>query len=355
MSSGTTIPGLVISAAHPALATLPTAQREAAAAAITAAFPGASLEELTLLHGGLSGTLVCRIQVDTHAYVLRAIVQRSPLNDPARQFASMQAAASVGVAPPVLHANVEAGVCITAYVPPPPGQSDHMGDRDTVQLGELLRRLHQGPSFPPFLDAFELIEGGVGQLEQHGVTLPRLARAVMEQHQRVRRVLAPHLTSAPCHNDLNPGNVLSDGERLWLIDWDGACMGDPLFDVAGLLHWFGMDDERKARFLAAYSEGTPSAHLQAKLLLMEQVSWCFYMLVFLLISLGPDGVGALDAVPVETLPTFREALAEIKRGTLALRDVHERRRLSLIMAKQSLAEMAQPAFQAAMARLGESG
>ena len=76
MSSDTTIPGLVISADHPALATLPAAQREAAAAAITAAFPGASLDALTFLHGGLSGTLVCRIQVGTHAYVLRAIVQR---------------------------------------------------------------------------------------------------------------------------------------------------------------------------------------------------------------------------------------------------------------------------------------
>src|SRR4029077_6153318 len=36
----------------------------------------------------------------------------------------------------------------------------------------------------------------------------------------------------PCHNDLLPANFIHDGERVWLVDWEYAGMGDPAFDHA---------------------------------------------------------------------------------------------------------------------------
>ncbi len=36
------------------------------------------------------------------------------------------------------------------------------------------------------------------------------------------------------HNDLLPGNILDDGNRLWLIDWEYAGFNTPLFDLGGL-------------------------------------------------------------------------------------------------------------------------
>lgn len=36
------------------------------------------------------------------------------------------------------------------------------------------------------------------------------------------------------HNDLLPGNLLDDGNRLWLIDWEYAGFNTPLFDLGGL-------------------------------------------------------------------------------------------------------------------------
>jgi thiamine kinase-like enzyme len=36
------------------------------------------------------------------------------------------------------------------------------------------------------------------------------------------------------HNDLLPGNVMDDGRRLWLIDWEYAGFGTAMFDLANL-------------------------------------------------------------------------------------------------------------------------
>jgi thiamine kinase-like enzyme len=37
------------------------------------------------------------------------------------------------------------------------------------------------------------------------------------------------------HNDSIPSNILFDGDRLWLIDWESAYRNDPLVDVAIVL------------------------------------------------------------------------------------------------------------------------
>lgn len=51
--------------------------------------------------------------------------------------------------------------------------------------------------------------------------------------------LAPSLAGEPrgfAHNDIHGGNILDDGARLWLIDWEYAGRGMPLMDVASLVN-----------------------------------------------------------------------------------------------------------------------
>jgi Ser/Thr protein kinase RdoA (MazF antagonist) len=38
-----------------------------------------------------------------------------------------------------------------------------------------------------------------------------------------------------CHFDFHPGNVITDGKQLTIIDWPGACRADPLADVAATI------------------------------------------------------------------------------------------------------------------------
>lgn len=58
------------------------------------------------------------------------------------------------------------------------------------------------------------------------------------------------------HNDLLAGNLIDDGTRLWLIDWDYAAESSPLFDLANLATNNGIEGESEEALLEAYFEGT---------------------------------------------------------------------------------------------------
>jgi aminoglycoside phosphotransferase (APT) family kinase protein len=55
---------------------------------------------------------------------------------------------------------------------------------------------------------------------------------------RIRAALAgADPCRAPVHRDLHPRQMIADGGRIWLVDWDLAAPGDPALDVANMLVW----------------------------------------------------------------------------------------------------------------------
>ncbi len=47
-----------------------------------------------------------------------------------------------------------------------------------------------------------------------------------------------------CHGDVNHNNwLITEDEKLYLIDWDGAVIADPALDLAMLLYWYVPDEE----------------------------------------------------------------------------------------------------------------
>ena len=61
------------------------------------------------------------------------------------------------------------------------------------------------------------------------------------------------------HNDLLAANILDDGTRLWLVDWEYAGFNSPLFDLAGLASNNGLNPEQEAEMLERYFEAPPGA------------------------------------------------------------------------------------------------
>ncbi len=63
------------------------------------------------------------------------------------------------------------------------------------------------------------------------------------------------------HNDLLPANIIDDGNRLWLIDWEFAGYGTPLFDLGNLASNAHLDEPAWHDLLTAYSARPPAGDL----------------------------------------------------------------------------------------------
>ena len=56
----------------------------------------------------------------------------------------------------------------------------------------------------------------------------------------------------PCHNDLLSANFIVDGDRLWIVDWEYAGMGDPFFDLGNFAVNHELDADGEQTLLDAY-------------------------------------------------------------------------------------------------------
>lgn len=62
----------------------------------------------------------------------------------------------------------------------------------------------------------------------------------------------PEHRPLPCHNDLLTANFLHDGERIMIVDWEYAGMGDRFFDLGNFAVNNELGDADEERLLEAY-------------------------------------------------------------------------------------------------------
>lgn len=184
-----------------------------------------------------------------------------------------RAAAEAGFAPEVRH--IGPGVMVTRFL-----GARTFGPEDVraaiVPIAGLLRRFHQvlprhvsGPAvfFWPFhviRDYARTLAAGGSRMSEHLPHLVALAEGLEAAQVPLPIVFA--------HNDLLPANLLDDGERLWLIDFEYAGFSTPLFDLAGLSSNAGFDSGETETLLAAYFGAPPDAALTRAMAAMQVAS-----------------------------------------------------------------------------------
>ncbi|MES2123479.1 MAG: phosphotransferase [Gemmatimonadota bacterium] len=332
---------------------VPEPSREAVRRGLAEVFGPEARGSLTPLTGGRSGAVTLRAVSGEKSAVVRVVVNPLPFNDPVRQFAMMATAAEDGVAPPVYFADPAAGVVISAFIESQPvGQAFRSDPGTFAALGAMLRRLHDGPPGPEFLDVFSCIEGARAVIESAGQKLPPLVERYLSRFAEVRSALQPHMTRGASHNDLNPGNILFDGNRLWIIDWESAWQNDPMLDLATVRHWFRLPPAAEELLLNGYFGGEPTPFQRAKLDLMQQVVSINYASVFLLLALQDgQGIPPLDP-PLESIPEFAEATPKLADGSLRLDTAAGKTEFALILVKDALVVLDQPVTISALATIG---
>jgi thiamine kinase-like enzyme len=83
--------------------------------------------------------------------------------------------------------------------------------------------------------------------------------------------LANRVELRPCHNDLLNANFIDDGERIRIVDWEYAGMGDPFFDLGNFSINHELTADEDAQLLSYYGDISRIDHL-ARITLMRIVS-----------------------------------------------------------------------------------
>lgn len=114
------------------------------------------------------------------------------------------------------------------------------------------------------------------------------------------------------HNDLLAGNLIDDGERLWLVDYDYAGFNAALFDLGGLASNNGLDPAQEAELLRLYDGRPPDAERLHRLAAMK----CASLLRETLWSMVSEGHSRLNfdyaAYTTENLQRFETAWAALE-------------------------------------------
>ena len=63
------------------------------------------------------------------------------------------------------------------------------------------------------------------------------------------------------HHDLLPANLIDDGKRLWLIDWEYGGFGTAMFDLANLSSNGSLNEANETELLERYFKTDPSPQL----------------------------------------------------------------------------------------------
>src|SRR5262249_19398036 len=106
---------------------------------------------------------------------------------------------------------------------------------------------------------------------------------VFTQYERVCAVY-PRLDQdmVSRHSDLKPENIVFDGQRVWLVDWQAAFVNDRYFGLAVVANFVVVNDADERLYLEKYFGQPPDEYQRARLFLMRQVMHVFYATVFLL-------------------------------------------------------------------------
>jgi thiamine kinase-like enzyme len=168
------------------------------------------------------------------------------------EHAATQAAAEAGLAPAVIAFVEPEGYLVTRFVEGQPVPVEDV--RRTQALREIaggLRRFHDGPAIPGRFDSFRVVEAYCATATARGVALPPAYDSAKEVADRIERARGVQ-PLAPCHNDLLNANFITDGARIWIVDWEYAGMGDRFFDLANFSVNHELSTEENEELLRMY-------------------------------------------------------------------------------------------------------
>ena len=271
---------------------------------------------ITRIAAGLSGAGVYRVEAAGQTYVLKVAGDGEPIEVWRQSLDIQRRAGEAGVAPRVIHHDEARRAVLSEYVADR-GFAARLFDPQTRdgaigQLGETIRRVHALPlpASAVWRDPRAMIApmwAGLAAFAIPAFARTRIDQVLAETPPPRERAL---VTS---HNDVNPSNLVFDGQRLLLLDWDMAGPNDPFYDLAAVARFLRMDDQAAAALIAAHDAAPPAA-LPEGFVYARRLVAALCATIFLHLARAAGHPGA--DLRAEDAPTLLDVHGRMRSGAL---------------------------------------
>jgi thiamine kinase-like enzyme len=190
--------------------------------------------EVSELEGGITN-LNYRVDVDGKSFHLRIPGANTELLGINREheYRSTLIAGELGIAPEVVYFVEPEGYLVTRFIDGRPIPPEELRQPENIlKVAEILHNIHALPTIPGTFSAFQVVRDYTEIAKRYKVTFPESFKWLTSQMNIAEKALdSQRIFLKPCHNDLLNGNFLFT-DRLYILDWEYAGMGDIFFDLA---------------------------------------------------------------------------------------------------------------------------
>ena len=246
---------------------------------------------------GLSSAQLYKIVVKDTACVLRIITRTDEMANPSNYLEPMTLAAAQSLCPPLYYFSEEDRILLTGYIEAHP----FARIRALKEMPLLIRKLHDLPKFKGRLNYFNAMEGFMKRFLQTHMLPEETTREVVEIYQRIASVYPTQkaLEWVSSHNDLKVENIIFDGIRPWIVDWESAFLNDPYLDLAVFGNFVIYNDLEESEYLSGYFGSRPTPYQSARYFLLGQMLHVYYFTFLMLAGfegkpVSPPLMGKLD-------------------------------------------------------------
>lgn len=169
-------------------------------------------------------------------------------------------AAKAGVTPAPIFSDPSDGLLVLPFIEGAHPVRRKIDSESAVRIAVCLRKLHEETdSFMQGTDFLGRIRKRVEKVASNEAEANRHSAGLAEAASKLAPLLdVLKLTTpspVPCHGDLVLENIIDDGTRVYLVDWETSTAGDPHQDAGTVLLRARFSKAARNAFLAAYLAG----------------------------------------------------------------------------------------------------
>jgi thiamine kinase-like enzyme len=170
------------------------------------------------------------------------------------EYRNSLAAAATGAGAPVIEYRLQDRLLVIGYIEGRTfGAADVASPENIPRIAAACRRLHSGGRFGNDFDIFGIQRRYLSVARSRGFKIPAGYDDLQPQFTAAEKALAVRAEGiVPCNNDLLPANLIDDGERIWLIDYELSGNNDACFELGNIAAEAHLPAEALEHLVTAY-------------------------------------------------------------------------------------------------------